>query len=547
MIDNKISAIIEYNLPEFVREDYPMYVAFVKAYFEFLEEEGNLLHYMERFKRNLDPDLADDDFLLRYQSEFANTFPLSNEISTNQLLKLMKEFYLSKGSEDSFRFIFTVLYNKSIDIIYPRDYMYTPSSGTYTSDIIVYISGENWFKLNYDVDYLTASIQGITSTATAIIDTITTSYYDGQLVLRLELSSSDGDFEVGEDVILAVEDVEVQETIFGAITSISIDDGGTNYEIDDELTITDSSTGRRAKAKISQLAKGKLDEVNIINPGSGYEVGDLVKAQSIIGSNGYGFRARVYEVDVGGEILSVRVEHGGYDYTKTTNAVISSTGGSGAILELNGDDIGKIQAIEVIDGGINYQTTGTISISINTVNGVGASLIPQLGPIFTEPKRYRGITSTPSGVSKTQDSFYYQQFSYVIASDISPSEWLGTVKRIGHPAGTQLFGMYRVYLYGELLVDKAPTTDNTYSINVNFLNDIDVGLVYASTRFIELERDNGETCVMGLTYADLDDMKFLDTFTWNVSEFQNLSLLDIYSDGCVDSTEKQESSVITIT
>ena len=223
MIDNKISAIIEYNLPEFVREDYPMYVAFVKAYFEFLEEEGNLLHYMERFKRNLDPDLADDDFLLRYQSEFANTFPLSNEISTNQLLKLMKEFYLSKGSEDSFRFIFTVLYNKSIDIIYPRDYMYTPSSGTYTSDIIVYISGENWFKLNYDVDYLTASIQGITSTATAIIDTITTSYYDGQLVLRLELSSSDGDFEVGEDVILAVEDVEVQETILGAITSISID------------------------------------------------------------------------------------------------------------------------------------------------------------------------------------------------------------------------------------------------------------------------------------------------------------------------------------
>lgn len=545
MLDKKISSIIQYKLPDYIRDDYPMYVAFVQAYVEFLEEEGNVLNYMERFKRNLDPDLADDDFLERYRLEFANTFPQVTQIPTNQLLKLMKEFYLAKGSEDSFRFIFTVLYNTDIDIIYPREYMYVPSSGEYASDVVVYITGENWFKLNFDNQDLSASIEGITSASTAVIDTITTTYLNGQLVLKLELSSYDNEFEVGEQVILAVEDSEVTETVYGAVSSLTVTDGGTNYQLDDELTITDSGNGTNAKVKITKLAGGKLDQVIITNAGTGYEVGDIVKAQGIVGSSGYGFRARVYEVGGSGEIVRVRVEHGGYNYKKTTAGVISSTAGTGAILELNGDDIGKIERVQVTDGGLAYTTAGNVSISINSSNGSGAVLTPVINTVFTEPKRYLDTRSTPSGISKIQDSYYYQQYSYVIASDVSPDKWLGQVKRIAHPAGTQLFGMYRLYGFMDLSIELA-NVDPSLTYTITLENAIDLGLAYASSDYIELEKTNIDTCQIGLTYADLDEMKFLDTFDWTIGDFANVTLNDIYTP-CATPINKQESSVITIT
>lgn len=546
MLDKKISSIIQYKLPDYIRDDYPMYVAFVQAYVEFLEEEGNVLHYMERFKRNLDPDLADDDFLERYRLEFANTFPQVTQIPTNQLLKLMKEFYLAKGSEDSFRFIFTILYNTDIDIIYPREYMYVPSSGEYASDVVIYITGDNWFKLNFDNDDLAASIEGINSASTAVIDTITSTYINGQLVLKLELSSYDSDFEVGEQVILAVEDAEVSETVYGAVVGLTIDDGGTNYELDDEITITDSLNGTRAKAKITKLARGPLDQVIINNAGTGYAVGDLVKAEPVVGSNGYGFRARVYEVGGSGEIVRVRIEHGGYNYGKTALASIRSSGGSGASLTLNGDNIGKIERVQVTDGGIDYASAGTVTVSVASDNGVNADLTPVINTVFTEPKRYLDTRSTPSGISKIQDSYYYQQYSYVIASDVSPDKWLGQVKRIAHPAGTQLFGMYR--LYGEMdLSIVLANADPTITYTVNLENAIDLGFAFTSAEYIELEKYNNDSCPLGLTYSDLEDMKFLDTFDWTVGDFADVTLNDVYTTGCATQTEKQESSVITIT
>lgn len=543
MLDKKISSIIQYKLPDFVRDDYPLYVAFIQAYVEYLEESGNVLHYMERFQRNLDPDDADPDFLDRYKLEFANTFPKLTMIPTNQLLKLMKEFYLSKGSEDSFRFIFSILYDSKIDIIYPREYMYVPSNGVYTSDVVVYITGNNWFKLNFDNQDLSASIEGVTSASTAVIDTITSTYVNGLLVLKLELSSYDNEFIVGEDVILSVEDNEVIESVFGAVTSIDVIEGGTNYQLDDEIVITDSGTGSRAKAKISKLASGQLNQVTIDNPGTGYDVGDIIKAQNTIGSNGYGFRARVYEVGLSGEILRVKVEHGGYNYKKTTYGLVTSSG-TGAILSLNGDSIGKIQRIQVTDGGIDYVNPNDVTISVISDSGVGADITPTITTIFTEPKRYQSSKSTPSGISKIQDSYYYQQYSYVIASDISPDRWLGQVKRIAHPAGTQLFGMYRLYGNMDLSLE-LDSTAPTLTYTVTLSNQVDVELEYSSSEFIELERFSTEVCPLGMTYSDLDDIKFLDTFNWTIGDFSELSIDDIES-SCSNSINKQESAIILI-
>jgi len=545
-MDSKLSAIINYKLPEFVRDEHEMFIAFIKAYYEHLEESGNWLHYLERYQRNLDVDRADDDFIDQYVKEFASTFPQLTLIPTNQLLKVIREFYLSKGSEDSFRFIFTILYGTDIDIIYPRDYLYIPSSGEYSADIIIYITGINWFKLDINNDDLSAYITGNTSTETAVIDTITSTYLDGQQILQLEISSYTGDFIPGEDVILTVDDTSVLETMYGAITHINVTDGGTNYKLGDDIDIIDTSDGARAKAKISRVALGGLTDIIITSPGTGYEVGDPIQAESVFESNGYGFRARVYEVGGSGEVLQVRVESPGYDYSKKTSGNISSVSGSGATLSINGDDIGKISEIEVTDGGINYSNVGTISINITSDEGIDAVLTPVLGGVFTKPKRYINEKSTPSGYSKILDSYYYQQFSYVIGSSVSPHEWLGEVKRVAHPAGTQLFGMYQLDQEIDISISLAPGISRSISIYLSFEGFGDTTLELTSEQIRVIIRYNTDSCSLGLVLADLDLIKFFPSFNWTISKFADYSISDIES-YCTESMSMQESSEMTIT
>jgi len=545
-MDSKLSAIIQYKLPEYVQSEHEVFVAFIKSYYELQEEEGNWLHYLERYQRNLDVDRADDDFLDQYLKEFATTFPKVTKIPSNQLLKLMREFYLTKGSEDSFRFIFTILYGVEIDILYPRELMYVPSSGDYASDIKCNITGNNWFKLNIDNDDLNASIVGATSDATAVIDSITSTYIDGQQILQMDISSHRGAFLPNEEVVLTVDDTEVSETMYGSVDQITVVDGGTNYKIDDVIDIVDAGTGQRAKAKISTIVHGELTEVTISNAGTGYVVGDLIKAENVLESNGYGFQAHVYEVGGSGEIVRVRVTAGGYEYSKTTTGKIKTSGGTGAVLDINGNDIGKIKTITVTDGGIDYSNVGTISINITSDEGFGADLTPVLNGIFSAPKQYRNSKSMPSGYSKIMDSYYYQQFSYVIGSSVSPHEWLGQVKRIAHPAGTQLFGMYQLRSFFEVVITLPPVTVSTISFMLNLVSEgiIDIPLTVDPIRVLIRSMDTN--CQLGLTMSHLDEMKFYVAFDYTIGDFLDQSISDIEGN-CTELLEKQDGSDITIT
>ena len=209
---DKLSSILKYKLPDFVREDHELFVAFVQAYYEWMEQEGQAHHFLQTYRENMDVDRASDAFIDEFMVEFADTFPKTTLIPRNVLLKTIREFYLAKGSEDSFRFIFTVLFNTEIEIIYPREFLQIASGGDYTSDVIAYITGDNWFKLNIDNDDLNASIVGQTSGAQAVIDTILSTFIEGQQIIQLEISSFNGQFTPGETVTLTVDDFTVEET-----------------------------------------------------------------------------------------------------------------------------------------------------------------------------------------------------------------------------------------------------------------------------------------------------------------------------------------------
>jgi len=56
---------------------------------------------------------------------------LSANINKGLFLKQAKDFYSSKGTDDSFEILFRALYGKDVEVIKPRDYLFTPSDAQY--------------------------------------------------------------------------------------------------------------------------------------------------------------------------------------------------------------------------------------------------------------------------------------------------------------------------------------------------------------------------------------------------------------------------------
>ena len=64
---------------------------------------------------------------------------LSDNLNKNLFLKQSKDFYLSKGTDSSFKILFKALYNENVEVLKPRDFLLTPSNADYriTNDLVV--------------------------------------------------------------------------------------------------------------------------------------------------------------------------------------------------------------------------------------------------------------------------------------------------------------------------------------------------------------------------------------------------------------------------
>ena len=67
MADQKVSALIYQQVPEYVREEYPLFISFLEAYYEFLEtkqgiQKNDLMAQAKDLRYLNDVDESIDDF-----------------------------------------------------------------------------------------------------------------------------------------------------------------------------------------------------------------------------------------------------------------------------------------------------------------------------------------------------------------------------------------------------------------------------------------------------------------------------------------------------
>jgi len=151
-----LSTVVTKQLPEFIREDYPTFVAFVQAYYDWLKQQQ--IDLVEA--RDVDKTL--DDYLKYFKKELSVHLPRIQE-DDRLVLPRMKELYLAKGSLSSFKLLFRLLYSKDVEVTYPGQQMLKASDGTWNQEISIFA------KVEYgDPDEIIGRLVDIVSAGRAI-------------------------------------------------------------------------------------------------------------------------------------------------------------------------------------------------------------------------------------------------------------------------------------------------------------------------------------------------------------------------------------------
>ena len=81
------------------------------------------------------------EFLKKSKKQFLPGFQkdLNPKLNQPQFIRHSKDFYNSRGTDESFKLLFKSLYNEEVDIVRPADYVIAPSDANFrkTRDIIV--------------------------------------------------------------------------------------------------------------------------------------------------------------------------------------------------------------------------------------------------------------------------------------------------------------------------------------------------------------------------------------------------------------------------
>ena len=384
-VNTKTSILISSQVPGFVREDHPLFVAFLEAYYAFLEQDGNVLDRSKNLRNYFDVDASVDIFTQHIYSMFLEALPDNTVADKNLILKHVKDFYRARGTEKSVQFILRAVFGSEADFYLPKNDILRVSDGKWyiekalriTDTKINWVQNTSPFVLN---PFVSKRIIGNTTNSSATVERINKYYQNGILINELTISSVSGTFADGE-VIRAyfAEDNQtkmITANIFGGIVnSITIGNSGSLYKVGDPVIIN-SNTGFGANAIVSSVSSGNVAAISVLNGGAGFRTNDAVL---ITGGGGSGANASVlavipdntyhpnsYSIDASTISLEANTLLGNAVYTNLNSANANTAIGN-AIPYFTYSNTGPIQLILVINPGANYISVPNIDIQSNTV------------------------------------------------------------------------------------------------------------------------------------------------------------------------------------
>lgn len=495
-----IAAQVKHQFPAFYREQGPNFIAFLQAYYEWMEQDGQVIDQSRKLFDTRDIDFTADQFLDHFKAKFMANLP--KEIIGNQRLfqKHILELYRSKGSLAGLKLLFRLLYNEDVDVYVPSYDIFKASDNIWKQPHYLEVTNTETIW-----NYQGKMITGATSGATAIVENVEQKAVNGRTVTIINLSNIAGDFRVGEIIIYDNISVIGAPIILGSPVTITVISGGLDFKVGDILTDNDSDRRKPLRVVVSDVynAIGTIS-FSLSSPGTYYSMQATANVTGVSNTSGFGANVQItsisdtfpfaYSTDLLADVASVNLDATVYGMSNT-----SANSGTEIIDSIGFDTVivGKIATIATVNPGVNYdgdvlatfidpytstrgiwdEETQGFSGQNGRANGVstygqgviGSARVYDAGVSYSldgqqitmhseaNTNQIALISVGIGGIGKSEgyfddtrsfassdkylfDGHYYQDFSYVIKSSRVLENYLDILKQVMHVAGNRVYG-----------------------------------------------------------------------------------------------------------
>src|SRR6056300_297975 len=392
-----------------------------------------------------DPDKVISNFLTKFRNEFLKTLTenLNSSVNKRNLIKNVRSLYRAKGTNRGHELFFKLLFNEDSETIYPRENILRASDGKWDTQLIMRAIQSSAQKLTgQTADLIGRTITGETSGATAVVENEFKFQIGTNLVTEFILNEDTilGTFQTGEVVRGTADDdadVFIKATITGIPNATTITNDGTLYTEGETVSVTGGGTS--AIINVDAIGRGSLTNFYIDDGGSGYEIGDdvvfnntdtgggsaeakvsvvnggftqedsesteedhLVLEDETTRGDPYTGNKLVQESGTGsGDITDIRIIDAGSNYQSLPIVTVDDTNGSGASVFTYGSEIGRVLGLKIVEPGAEYQQ----SPSPPSLTLRKKVLVLDLSGSFSTSETVSGIASDSTAVTATVVSF----------------------------------------------------------------------------------------------------------------------------------------------
>jgi hypothetical protein len=414
-IEKLISPLIESQFPSVYREDGPQLVAFVKAYYEWLENGGSYYNYSgdivtpyiaannnvleltatdlantdyltsltaqgyqavgpgvayhtRRLGEYRDIDTTIDTFVVQFKEKYLKNIQFDTATNKRLLVKNALDLYRSKGTERSIDLFFKLVYGTSAEIKYPGENVLRLSDGIWQRPEYLEVTYNQ-----FNIDYVGKQVIGALSGAKAFVEKYIRRRVGRGYVNLLYISGVEGAFRNGEVIGINVDNVpdytkSKRAQLIGSVNRVTIIDKGQGFAIGDTVSFQDSARGIGGLARVASVsvATGLVDFI-FIDGGWGYtldatsliseKVVSLGTITADVDSDQY---FRLFEqlvepsINVAFTSATANLTNGDYVYRYAANGQVS---GTGVVMDTEQTGANGQITISHVDGVIANNTT----------------------------------------------------------------------------------------------------------------------------------------------------------------------------------------------
>jgi hypothetical protein len=417
-VEKYISNFVESQFPLFYQEEGPDFILFVKAYYEWLESSGNPIYQARKLQDYRDIDNTLEEFLVHFQQKYLYGIPFGTIANKRFLLKNILDVYRSKGTIQSYKLLFKLLYNQDVEVYLPGTDVLRVSDGTWREPQYLELTD------NGDLNaFIGKTVIGVSSGTTAVVENYIKEQFNADIINTIYISSvlpRGGDFNVGEKIVVLgqqsnVDAVTAAPYLMGSLDNLEIFNGGSGFNIGDSIKIVskDLTTGQIVSygidgvVRVDSTSKGVNSlSFSLISGGGGFlsnAVTFVYKQPADTNGNGASFsinnltsvKTLTYNTDLICDYLSLQIDATAYGFpgNATGNSTANTLGG---MLTFTNGNFGTIGGLTNIKTGNGYVAAANVFVrSVLISNALTGSVF------YTNKSGFFSVVANSTGFSNT--------------------------------------------------------------------------------------------------------------------------------------------------